>query len=153
MSIAMLKTVGSGLLPEADIEAARDASRALARLGSRGGVHVQAEEGGERQDFVLPATAVRLLTDMLSLLAQGRSVVVMPEDAELTTQQAADMLNVSRPYLIRLLEDGTLPHHKTGTHRRVRLHDLMAYRAQRAAESQAALDELTRQAQELGMGY
>lgn len=98
MSSAMLKTVKSGLLPEADIEAARDASRALARLGSRGGVHVQAEEGGERQDFVLPATAVRLLTDMLALLAQGRSVVVMPEDAELTTQQAADMLNVSRPY-------------------------------------------------------
>ena len=153
MSSAMLKTVESGLLPEADIEAARDASRALARLGSRGGVHVQAEEGGERQDFVLPATAVRLLTDMLSLLAQGRSVVVMPEDAELTTQQAADMLNVSRPYLVRLLEDGTLAHHKTGTHRRVRLHDLMAYRTQRAAESQAALEELTRQAQELKMGY
>lgn len=154
MSAALLRSVESGLLSEPDMEMAQDASRALARLGLGGGVRVEAGgEGEARQTFVLPAKAVRLLTDMLALLATGRSVVVMPDDAELTTQQAADLLNVSRPYLVKLVEGGALPHHKVGTHRRIRLRDLMAYRTQRAVESRAALDELTQQAQELDMGY
>ena len=153
MTIALLKTVEPGSA-EAEREAAQDASRALSRLSGHGCVHVEAvAEHQERQTFVLPATAVRLLTDMLAHLAEGRSVAVMPEDAELTTQQAADMLNVSRPHLVKLLEDGRLSFHKAGTHRRVRLRDLLAYRHQRAAEAEAAMDELAAQAQEHGLGY
>lgn len=72
---------------------------------------------------------------------------------ELTTQEAADMLNVSRPHLVKLLEEGVLPFHKTGRHRRVRFADLMVYRDARQKESESAMAELAAQAQQLRMGY
>ena len=136
------------------MNAAQEASRALGRFSGKGGVRVEAEgDHGAKQSFILPATAVRLLTDILAHLAEGRTVVVMHDDAELTTQQTADMLNVSRPHLIKLLQEGRLKYHKVGTHRRVTLRDLQAYRKRRGAEANAALDELAQQAQELDMGY
>lgn len=153
MTLPMLTAVEPGSPSEADMKAAQEASRALARF-SGGGVRVEAQGDHEaKQSFILPAAAVRLLTDILAHLAEGRSVVVMHDDAELTTQQAADMLNVSRPHLIKLLQDGQLKHHKVGTHRRVTLRNLQAYRKRRTAEAGAALDELAQQAQELDMGY
>ena len=154
MTLAMLRTVEPGSPSQADMEAAQQASRTLARFSGKGGVRVEAEDDHEaRQSFVLPAAAVRLLADVLAYLAEGRSIVIMPDDAELTTQQAADMLNVSRPHLVKLLEENKLRHHKVGTHRRVVLRDLNAYRRTHMAESDAALDELVQQAQELDMGY
>ena len=154
MTLAMLKTVEPGSPTKADMEAAQEASRALARFSGKGGVRVEAEGDQEaRQSFILPATAVRLLTDVLARLAEGRTVVVMHNDAELTTQQAADMLNVSRPYLVKLLEENKIQHHKVGTHRRIMLRNLEAYRQLRMTEVNAALDELAQQAQELDMGY
>jgi excisionase family DNA binding protein len=86
-------------------------------------------------------------------MANGHAVTVMPVQAELTTQQAADLLGGSRPYLVRLLEDGRIPFHKVGTHRRVRAADVMQYKARRRGESRQVLDELTREAQDLGLGY
>jgi len=133
---------------------AMSASRALATLAGRDRLHVEATADGlPPQTFVLPAAAVSLLTDLLSHLAQGRAVAVMPEEAELTTQQAADMLNVSRPHLVQLIEGGAIPFHRTGTHRRIRLRDLLAYRERRSTESRSALDVLAEQAQDLGLGY
>ena len=101
----------------------------------------------------LPTSALRLLVDILSELAEGNAVKVVPIHAELTTQEAADLINVSRPHLVKLLESDALPFHKTGKHRRVRFADLMRFKAERDRSSDQAMEELARQAQELGLGY
>lgn len=101
----------------------------------------------------LPDVARRLLSRILAEIAAGHALSVVPTDASLTTNQAASFLNVSRSYLSRLLDDGSLPFYFAGMHKRVRLRDLTAYRERQDAESDAALAELQAQAQELQMGY
>lgn len=116
--------------------------------------HIQIfDDKNQSHQVELPTSALRLLLDVLAELADGNAVKVVPIHAELTTQEAADLLNVSRPHLVKLLEDNVLPYHKTGKHRRVRFADLMAYKAHRDQASEQAMSELARQAQELGMGY
>jgi len=140
----------------AEVDLAREASRALSHLaGHDRAVHVEAVEGegGHKETFVLPAAAVRLLLDMLVQMAAGHAVTVVPIHAELTTQQGAEVLGVSRPFLVGLLEQGKLPFHKVGTHRRVRYGELLAYKRREHEARRQALDELARQGQELGMGY
>ncbi len=102
-------------------------------------------------DFILPRHALGLLRDLLSEMAQGNAVTIVPTHAELTTQEAANMLNVSRPFLIKLLEEGEIPHHKVNKHRRIRFDDLMAYKKRQTMQSAKALDDLAQQAQELGI--
>ena len=97
----------------------------------------------------LPTSALRLLLSILGEVAHGNAVQVVPVQAELTTQEAANLLNVSRPHLVKLLEDGVLPHHKTGRHRRVFFADLIKYKDQRLQESLAAMKELADLSQEL----
>ncbi|MCF6264100.1 MAG: helix-turn-helix domain-containing protein [Xanthomonadales bacterium] len=104
-------------------------------------------------DLILPRQAISLLRDLLAEMAQGNAVTIVPTQAELTTQQAANILNVSRPHLVKLLEDGEIPFTKTGTHRRVRYQAIIDYKLLRDQESHEKLDELTAQAQEHGMGY
>lgn len=111
------------------------------------------DEKNQAHRIELPTAALRLLVEILAELAGGNAVKVVAIHAELTTQEAADLLNVSRPYLVKLLEDGVLPFHKTGKHRRVRLADLMEYKQQRDQVSEQALTELAEQAQELRLGY
>ena len=101
----------------------------------------------------LPTSALRLLVDVLSELAEGNAVKVVPIHAELTTQEAADMLNVSRPHLVKLLESGALAFHKTGKHRRIRFVDLMAFKTEQDRASAQAMEALAKQAQELQLGY
>ena len=111
------------------------------------------DEHDHAHQVELPTSALQLLMEILSELADGNAVKVVPVHAELTTQEAADMLNVSRPHLVKLLEEGVLPFHKTGRHRRVRFADLMRYRDARQKESESAMAELAAQAQQLRMGY
>ena len=141
---------------EADARLAEESSRLLARLlgEGRGSLQVSVRADDETEKSVpIPASAVRLLTDILTQMAQGNAVTLIPIHAELTTQQAAELLNVSRPFLIRLTDEGKIPHRKVGTHRRIRFCDLMEYKRLVDQDRLKALEELTAQAQQLGMGY
>ena len=111
------------------------------------------DQTGEHEAVRVPTAAYRLLIDILAQMAQGNAVSLIPVHAELTTQEAADMLNVSRPYLVKLLDAGKITFHKVGTHRRVRYQDLVQYKNQIDTEQLKALEDLSAQAQELNMGY
>lgn len=145
------------MLPvEREVQAAVQGQRALAAyLATR--VETQRiqifDDKNQAHQVELPTSALRLLVDILAELADGNAVRVVPVHAELTTQEAADMLNVSRPHLVKLLEDGALPFHRTGKHRRVRFADLMRYKETRDRAAEQAMGELARQSQELKMGY
>jgi excisionase family DNA binding protein len=103
--------------------------------------------------IALPKTAMRVLIEALTYISEGREVVVKPLNDELTTQKAAEFLQVSRPFLIKMLENGEIPFRKVGKHRRVLLSDLDDYK-QRIDETRLkVLNELAAQAQELEMGY
>ena len=140
----------------ADIQLALETSRRLVNLlGARKGsvsLHVETE-GGKEETVAVPRRVLEVLTVILGEMAKGNAVTCLPIHAELTTQQAADLLNVSRPYLIALLEKGTIPFRKVGTHRRVLLHDLTAYKKTVDQLRLKALDELSALDQELGFGY
>lgn len=114
---------------------------------------LRVKDAEKEKPIELPAGAVALLMDILEAMAGGRGVTIIPENAELTTVQAAEVLNVSRPFLIKLLDDRAIPHRKVGKHRRILMEDVMAYKAAIDQEREAVLDELVRDAQEHGMGY
>ena len=105
------------------------------------------------QPMTIPASALRLLGTILTEMAQGNAITLTPIHAELTTKQAADLLNVSRPFLCKLIDNNEIPHRKVGRHRRVKFTDLMDYKRQTDEARSQTLDELVAQAQELGMGY
>lgn len=139
---------------EADAALAKESGRKLAvHLGEAKGLKLQIGSGKAGEELLLPPSALRLLVRVLSELGQGNAVTVTPLHAELTTQQAADLLNVSRPHLVKLLDEGAIPSRKVGSHRRVLLEDLLAYKREFQARRQAVLDELTALSQDLGLGY
>jgi excisionase family DNA binding protein len=108
-------------------------------------------EGGE--ELRLPSAVKTLLMHVLTEMSRGNAVTIIPIHAELTTQEAADFLNVSRPFLIGLLEKAEIKFHKTGTHRRIRFEDLSDYKQKKERDREDAMLELAKQAQELDMGY
>jgi excisionase family DNA binding protein len=141
-------------LPIPSPEEAEEAKLALRNLspatkGRARSVRVRAD--GE--DAIVPKEAFELLLEILGQMANGNAVTIVPVQAELTTQQAADFLNVSRPYLIELLQAETIPYRKVGTHRRIRFEDLLAYKQADEKKRQAVLAQLAAEAQANGMGY
>ncbi len=116
-------------------------------------VLVQVKSGHAQESIELPADVLALLVRILDVMASGRGVALVPEEIELTTMQAAEILRVSRPFLIKLLEEGKIPYRKVGKHRRIRLEDVLSYKEAIDREREAILDQLAAEAQEHEMGY
>ena len=145
--VAPAQNRGKPVLPdERDVPLARESSRRLARFGSE---PLTVRIAGSNEPVTLPARAVRLLVDLLSQMARGNAVTIVPYDAELTTQQAADLLGVSRPFLVKQLETGRLPFRKVGTHRRIGFADLAAYKQSMYKKRRKTLQGLAALDQEL----
>jgi excisionase family DNA binding protein len=137
-----------------DAAIARASGQMLSRFAQKHrSITLRVTDAEQEQPIELPAGAVALLMDILEAMAAGRGITLIPENAELTTVQAAELLNVSRPYLIRLLEDETIPYRLVGTHRRIRMEDVMNYKQRIDAERERILDDLASEAQEGDMGY
>lgn len=137
-----------------EAEEAKISSRALSKYASNDRLNMKIIlNGNETEDLILPGSAVNMLLEVLTEMSKGNAMTLMPIDAELSTQQAAEILNVSRPYLVNLLEQGEIAFRKVGTHRRVMAKDVFDYKQRVDSERLKALDELAIQAQECGMGY
>jgi excisionase family DNA binding protein len=108
-------------------------------------------EVGTEDALVIPRATAVMFAQILDLLAQGSGVQIFPKEVELSTQHAADMLNVSRPYLIGLLEDGQIPFRKVGRHRRIRLEDLMDYKRRDDLSRRVAADKLAELSEDLDL--
>jgi excisionase family DNA binding protein len=153
----MSNIVAPAALPsEHESELARESRRNLIALVSSQAETQQLEftdDKGETHTVTLPTSALKLLDEILHQIGNGNAVSIIPIHAELTTQEAADLLNVSRPYLVQLLEQGAIPFRKVNTHRRVMYQDLINYKNKIDAARIDTLAELTAQAQDLGLGY
>lgn len=114
-------------------------------------VKIKIQESGEF--ITIPKKALQLLSFILSNMAEGKAISLIPSDSEVTTQQAADMLNVSRPHIVKLLEQGTIPFKKVGSHRRILLEDIFRYEAEQKERRKENLRFLAEQAQALNLGY
>ena len=145
-----------GSVPPGVVDAEK-AARALRRINDYLAAHPGDQdefeilvEGGGDQALVLPRPAVEMFAYLLGAMARGQGVQLIPLNAELTTQQAADLLNVSRPYLIGLLEQGEIGYRLVGRHRRIRFDDLIRYQRRDDFRRRSAVDELSRLGQDLG---
>jgi excisionase family DNA binding protein len=151
----MTMTTHRQLPPSArDAAIARASGQHLSRYArSNQSLTLRVIDAEQEQPLELPAGAVAMLMDVLEAMAAGRGITLIPENAELTTVQAAAFLNVSRPYLIKLLEEKAIPCRLVGKHRRIRMEDVLAYKARIDGEREEVLDQLTAEAQAQDMGY
>jgi excisionase family DNA binding protein len=142
-------------LPKKEASEARDASRALAGFINdherRLTLRLEDRPSGQTVEVSVPAAALRLLVKALASMSRGHSVALLPLDADLSTQQAAELLGVSRPYFVKLLKEGKLPFRKVGAQRRVRLEALQRYIADHQQEALADLAEMVAESQRLGL--
>ena len=137
-----------------EIDVAKQSSRTLAKYASADRVQMSISgSNGESDEFVLPGHVMKILLDVLSEMSKGNAISLIPHNQEVSTQEAANILNVSRPFLVKLLENGDIPFHKVGTHRRVRLQDILSYKTETDEQRSEALDKLAELSQSEGMGY
>lgn len=151
-----LKGMESIIPNEIDIEMAKVSSRALADLlhkKSKAKVFDFQLKDNKGTEILLSASAVKMFVDILTQMSKGHAVTIVPVHAELTTQEAAEILNVSRPFVIGLLEANKIQYKMVGTRRKIPLHDLMKYKESMYRARLNTLDKLTKDAQDLDMGY
>ncbi len=146
----------STLLSAEEIALARLSSQELSAVMESNGEAQQLnviDKSGTTHEVQIPSSALKLMIEVLTQLGQGNSVSITPIHAELTTQEAADLLNMSRPTLIKLLDAGGLPHSRKGNRRKVAYSDVILYKQKLEQQRIEALDELSALDQDLGMGY
>lgn len=137
-----------------EVEEAKVFSRTLSKFASTDRAQLSIKgANGEADDIILPGHILQILLDVLSEMSKGNAISLIPHHQEISTQEAANLLNVSRPFLVGLLENGEIPFRKVGAHRRVKLTDVLEYKDQSDAKRLQALNELTALSQEEGMGY
>ena len=131
-----------------EVRQASEAARALAGALTPKGLPFSVRKNGDQIKIDLPPSVGQLVLDVLTHVARGEMVTFVPYGAVLTTKEAADLLNVSRPFLVQLLEQGEIDFHRVGTHRRIRSEDVLAFKNKRDDERKAELRELQRLGQE-----
>jgi excisionase family DNA binding protein len=142
------------LLTPAEVEQAKLSSRTLSKYADVDRVKLSLRgSNGESDELVLPGHVLQILLDVLSEISQGNAISLIPYHQEISTQDAANLLNVSRPFLVRLLEEGEIPFRKVGAHRRVKLQDVLTYKETTDHQRREVLDELAELSQQEGMGY
>ena len=154
-AIDRIREVSPPPLNAKDKEMVRVAQRCImASLDhSRAAVITLTTDTGEHPTVEVPPAALKLIGQLLGAMSEGRPVVLIPTEQEFTTVEAANFLNVSRPFVIKELEAGRLPHRKVGSHRRIALEDLLEYAQKMRAQQAKALDRLADNARELGLDY
>lgn len=154
-TINRARQVSPPLLNARDKEMVRVAQRCImASLDhSRAAVITLTTDTGEHPAAEVPPAALKLIGQLLGAMSEGRPMVLMPTEQEFTTVEAANFLNVSRPFVINEMESGRLPHRKVGSHRRIAMEDLLAYAQKMRAQQTSALDRMADNARELGLDY
>lgn len=142
-------------LPTPDeVEEAKESSRTLSKYANVDRVQLALRgSNGETDDLVLPGHVLQILLDVLSEMSRGNAISLIPRHQEISTQEAANLLNVSRPFLVSLLENNEIPFRKVGTHRRVLLTDVLKYKDNTDKLRSQTLDELAALSEEEDMGY
>lgn len=141
-----------------EVEQAKESSRKLSKYMNVDRITLSvsssdAEGGGEKDELILPGHTLELLLNVLSEISKGNAVSLVPHHQDLSTQEASIILNVSRPFFVKLLKKNVIPFRKIGSHRRVLLRDVITYKHDIDRNRMSVLDELTKLSQEEGMGY
>ena len=155
MTCLAFQDAGSFIPQKHDIELATASSKELSALlpKKHQDFRLFVREKKREVELTLPFAAVNMLLHILTQMSEGNAVTIIPIHAELSTQEAANLLNVSRPFLVKLLENRKIPFHKVGSHRRIYFRDLQVFKTEMDATSNQALQDLSEQAQKLNMGY
>jgi excisionase family DNA binding protein len=138
-----------------EVEMARAAQRCIVEAldHSRAASITLTTTNGKHPTVALPPSALKLIGQLLGAMSEGRPITLMPSKQEFSTVEAANFLNVSRPFVIKEIEEGRLPHRKVGAHRRVAFDDLVTYAREMRKRQEGALERLAENARELGLDY
>lgn len=154
-TVDRIQKMASPPMTERELEMARVAQRCIMEAldHSRAVRITLTTDTGEHPAIALPPASLKFIGQILGAMSEGRQITLIPENREFTTVEAANFLNVSRPFLIKEIEAGKLKHRMVGTHRRIAFEDLIAYARQMRERQEAALDRLAANARELGLDY